>query len=1512
MIPAAEGDPPGPGPQRGSPRGCGEDAPDPTAAGPPPHVAVIGASAGGMAALRSLFAAMPQQSGIAFLLVQHRAPGHDGLLLDLLAQATVLPVAAVAAAMPLLADQILVAPADRGIAIEDGEVRLAPPEEPARAGALPIDRACVAVAEAIGERAIAVILSGTGHDGTAGAGAVRGAGGLVVVQDPSSAGSAGMPAAAIAAGAADLVLAPEAIGAALAAHVARARSGPPADIDAALDAVVGVLLARTRTSFRDYKRRTLARRVERRMGIRQIGDWDAYLDLLNDDEGEAHALADDLMLSVTRFFRDPDAFEILRREVIEPMTQRRRGGSPIRVWVPGCATGEEAYSIAMLLAAHGASFKILASDIDERALAVARAGRYAAEAAADLGPGRLARFFTREGAEIAVRKELRDTIVFARQNLLTDPPFSQLDLISCRNVLIYTEAPAQKRLLALFHFALNPEGCLFLGTAETISARPDLFAPVSAKHRLFRRIGATRGGTLFAPGDATRGLVAPAMRPVIADGRALADILRQALLAEFAPPTVLVDQRGQTLYFHGRVGDILDIPAGEPQVDLLAMTSGDLRLQLREALARAQAENARIVVPDVRGAREGASQRLRLVVLPLRGGRGGERLFAVAFTPEAAPSPVAKLTAQEPLVARLERELSATRDDLESSIHDLAAANEALLTSNEEVTSINEELQSTNEELETSKEELQSLNEELATVNGQLEEKLIALEGTSDDLNNLLNSTDIATLFLDRERRIKRFTPAAVRLFTLIPGDVGRPITDVARRFDDPTLLDDAARVVETLIPIEAQVLAADGATLIRRILPYRTREHRIEGVVITFADITASVRAGATIAGRARQEAALADLGRSALAAPPEATLIDEALRRVVEVLDADCATLFELGFDGAATLGAAAGRVAAVLERAPLPADTLSDIAHAASLRIPVLVRDYAEDPQIRPHAAFPQGSVASGLAIAFDRAPTRVLAVHDRRPGHFAEEDQRFLQSIATVFGLASERQRAARALAEAVELARDIIDTQRLPVLLVDAADRVVSASAAYHRSFGTTVATVAGRPIADLPVGDSAELRVAIEAVRAGGPPVVGLALPPVSLEGAPALELIADVQRLGRTPTHLVVTMEDVSARLRAERALVEARRVAERALAAKTRFLAAASHDLRQPLQGAILFHDLVAHRNRDPDLHGGLEDLGRALEAMRELLEMLLDISRLDAGIVEACPVRLALGPLLAQLAAEAAPQARLGGIGLRLVASSVAIRSDPKLLARILRNLVANALRYTEHGRVLIGCRRRGDVAAIQVWDTGRGISAEDLPGIFEEFQQLANPARERAKGLGLGLAIVRRLATLLGHPVDVRSWPGRGSVFEIQVPLLAAVAPPLVAPAVVASPAAGARRLVILVDDDPLVLVGLRTALGFAGYRTLAIGATEDLGPALTKLDPGSVRCAISDYRMPGAWTGIGVLQRIGALLGRDIPGILLTGDTSPERLREARASGFRLLHKPVGIAELRATIEATPD
>jgi len=342
------------------------------------------------------------------------------------------------------------------------------------------------------------------------------------------------------------------------------------------------------------------------------------------------------------------------------------------------------------------------------------------------------------------------------------------------------------------------------------------------------------------------------------------------------------------------------------------------------------------------------------------------------------------------------------------------------------------------------------------------------------------------------------------------------------------------------------------------------------------------------------------------------------------------------------------------------------------------------------------------------------------------------------------------------------------------------------------------------------------------------------------------------------------------------------------------------------------MLFHDLVAHRNRDPDLQGSFEDLGRALEAMRDLLEMLLDISRLDAGIVEARPVRLALGPLLAQLAAEAAPQARLAGIGLRLVGSDVAIRSDPKLLARILRNLVANAIRYTERGRVLIGCRRRGDVAAIQVWDTGRGIAAEDLPGIFEEFQQLANPARERAKGLGLGLAIVRRLATLLGHRVDVRSWPGRGSVFEIKVPLLAAVAPPPVVPALVASAAAGARRLVILVDDDPMVLAGLRTALGFAGYRTLAIGATEDLAPALAGLDPGSVRCAISDYRMPGAWTGIGVLQRIGALLGRDIPGILLTGDTSPERLREARASGFRLLHKPVGIAELRAAIEATPD
>lgn len=1488
-------------------------------------IAVVGASAGGLDALRSVFGAMPPDTGIAFLIVQHRVSGHESLLVDLIARATSLPVVEGVDGMALLPDQVVLAPAGKLPRVENGKLRVDPlPDKPS--ANLPIDHAFRSLAVDRGEMGIAIVLSGAGGDGSIGARMVNEAGGLVIAQDPESAGMASMPETAIDTGAVDLVLQADDIATALVEFVhhpylqrQRPHGRLPGEREKLLDQIVALLLARTHVSFRDYKRRTMARRIERRMGIRRIATLPAYLEFLRTHADEPAALVQDLLISVTRFFRDADAFEVIREAVIPPLVRGRRRGQPIRVWVPACATGEEAYSIAMLLLDAGAGgedgpeIRIFGSDIDERALDVARAGRYPAAVAADLPTGFVDRFFSRNGDQLQVTDTVRNSVVFARQDLLNDPPFSQLDLVSCRNLLIYAEPEAQKRLITLFHFALNEGGTLFLGGAETTAGRGDLFEQVSAKHRVFRRLGVQRTRPLLP----ALGVVAPMSMAnrgsaVPAEGqRAAPDLMRQALLAEFVPASILVNRRGQILFVHGQLRDWLDIPTGEPRADVLAMASGDLRVQLREGLRQAEAGGQKVVLPGVDASRDAPGRTVRLIIMPIKASRRlSEPCFVIVFEPEVERGPAPPVPPDEQsLVARLERELQVTRADLESTIQELEGSNEALLTANEEITTINEKLQSTNEELETSKEELQSLNEELSTVNVQLQEKIEELEATGNDLTNLLNSTAIPTVFLDAERRIRRFTPAAVKYFTLIAGDVGRPITDISRRFDDMHLLPGIDMVLQSLVPAEAQVKGGDDSILIRRILPYRTQQNRIEGVVITFADVTLAMRASAQMATRARQQTAIADLSQRALSGVQPKSLLAEAVRVVAAILEADSVGVFETGADGRMEVLAAAGMLDDPAFQPSLAArletDPLSDLGQAAATRLPVRVQNYAEQPSIRPPRPL-SGHVQSGLAIPFTGPPLRLFAVHDHRPDRFGDDDQHFLQSLANLLGLALERHRAEAETLAARDLTQDMIDTQRLPALLLDDSGKIVSANAAYHRMFGTDPEAVRGRrPVVVNPeLWNSPDVATAIATVQHAGRSVLGLAVDRQFGEVKRHFQI--DVQRLERTPNLLIITIDDVTgARLAAEE-LLQAKRAAEKASAAKSRFLAAASHDLRQPLQGAVLFQAMARDQNKDPTLAPLLGTLGDTLDVLQDMMNTLLDISRLDAGIVEPVIQPVALDELLGRLAAEFEPQMAESGLRLRFVRSGLSGFSDPKLLDRILRNLIANAHRYSSRGGVLIGCRRTGDQVRLQVWDTGRGIPPEHLSAIFDEFHQVDNEARARQRGLGLGLAIVRRLSQLLGHSVNVRSTVGKGSLFEVVLPRAPAVQQGGKADGVyaVANISDTRRRTVIVIEDDPIVLQAMTMALEGAGC--VVIGAPDGKAALAALKDRALpvIDCIISDYRLPGGLSGI---ETIRMLRERVTGGVarcfLLTGDTSPDRLKEAQASKLRLLHKPVMLPDL---------
>jgi len=799
---------------------------------------------------------VPIDSGMVYMLVPHLDPRHESLMVGLLAKYTTMPVSEAVEGARVERDHVYVIPPNRYLAISDGVLRLTGPVERG-AGQTAIDSFLRSLAEDQQEKAICIVLSGTGSHGTLGLKAIKDNGGMAMVQDPTTAEYDQMPRSAIDTGLADYVLPPEDMPEALLRYTGHFFGGtvalpePPAVPDG-MTRLLALLRARHKLDFRPYRKRMLLRRIQRRMGLRHVDRLADYLTMLRAEEDELARLAKDLLISVTSFFRDPEMFEVLQTQVIPELLRDRPADSPIRVWVPGCATGEEAYSIGMLLieqlaAAHKSyPLQIFATDLDTEALEVARRGVYPTNIQEDVSSDRLARFFAKvDERSYQVTKQLREPILFAQQNVLSDAPCSRLDLISCRNLLIYLEPDVQQKVLTLLHFALNDGGCLVLGPSESIGSHADLFEPLSKKWRMYRRSGLVRAERVEFPiavGEARGGVGAPAHaaagRPI-----SLKEVTENLLLEDYAPAAVLVDRNYEILYFYGATAGYLSQPSGAPTKDLTSLAPGSLAPRLRAAVHKASREGRRVSVDGVRVNRNGEEGRVNIRVRPVRAAHAGDGLLLVTFENEPSSQrrrrEVKQADGSESLVRALEHELKSSREELQGAIEELESSNEELKASNEEVMSMNEELQSTNEELETSKEELQSLNEELTTVNGQLQEKVADLETAQNDIANLLRSADIGTLFVAPDLTIKRFTPAVTRLFGLIATDVGRPLFDIVPRFEDPGLRGDLEAVQRTESQREKEVQAEDGRWYTRRIMPYRTVDGRIQGAVIAFSDVT-------------------------------------------------------------------------------------------------------------------------------------------------------------------------------------------------------------------------------------------------------------------------------------------------------------------------------------------------------------------------------------------------------------------------------------------------------------------------------------------------------------------------------------------------------------------------------------------------------------------------------------------------------------------------------------------------
>lgn len=996
----------------------------------PALVVGVGASADDIDACRQILAALPSRNGMAFVLVPHGGPGDAGVGAEVLASATPMPVLEAVDGVPLQPDTVYVAAPGAAIGICGHAIRVSSAD--ALDGTLPIDHLFRTMASDLGASAAGIVLSGTADDGQDGLRAIRAAGGLTIAQAPSPVTSpedqvhdAGTTEDI------DLLLAIDAMAGALVRFASLPRgmrvpvapelAGETSDeairlSDAAIDQLAAILEGQAEFDLRVYKTGTVQRRVFRRMSLTGHETVDGYVGHVRESRHEQQALVRDLLISVTGLFRDPEAYAVLRREAIDPLVEAARAGDTLRAWVAGCATGEEAYSLAIELfeamARRGVRLgvQIFATDVDQEALAVARTGLYPPSIAGHAPPDRLQTYFVPvEGRGYRVTSLLRDAVSFAVHDVTRDPPFSRVHLVSCRNLLIYLRPHAQEQVLRVLHYALLPDGVLFLGASESAGSQRFLFSTVSKRWRLYRKVGRSlprmvrRGSlrqTLSGDAMASGGDHREASR---SPRQPQGDLARRLVLQARVPPTVVVGARGGVLFMHGELRPYLRFPDGDPRLEIAELVAPELATRVRAALHRSRRDSETVIAYS--SPEQGRASRVRITATPAFE-LGDDAVIltfedveevtgtpAVLSTTETAATETA---ATEAVLEQMERELLATREDLRNTVEELEASNEELHSSHEESTSMNEELQSANEELEATA-------EELTTVNAQLREKVEQLEHANDDLTNFFESSRVATLFLDSRLCVRRFTPAAGELLRLGSADIGRSIDDIARDLLQGGLIADARDVMAEGVPRSRELRTSEMRWLQRRVLPYRTEHGPAEGVVVTFNDVTELKTTAARLASSAQQQAAIAGLGLVALEESDLQAFFDQVVNSVQQTLHVDLCTILELQPSGAVLLvRAGAGLQQGLVGEATVPTGLQSQAGFTLASDLPVAVYDLVSERRFTTPALLDDHGVRSGVSCAIERGdqPYGVLAVHTRSPRRFTDEEVHFLQAIAAV--------------------------------------------------------------------------------------------------------------------------------------------------------------------------------------------------------------------------------------------------------------------------------------------------------------------------------------------------------------------------------------------------------------------------------------------------------------------------------------------------------------------------------
>lgn len=1503
-----------------------------------PHLVVgVGASAGGLEALKRFFAAVSNDTSLSFIVVQHMDPNHDSMLADILQRETDFLCSQAKDNETIEPGHAYIIPPGQYIEVVGDRIKITKREEQL-GSRMAVDHLFRSMANNYQSRAVGLIFSGAGSDGTAGLRTLKAAGGLAIVQTPDSAQYASMPRTAVLAGVVDETLPLESIPELLeeyALHPYHEMDEEESSSVNDMTKIRALLKAQENFDLSQYKDSTVKRRLYRRMSLVGLQNATKYLELLRNSEEERRALMRDLLINVTDFFRDREAFELLDSQVLANIVDEVEEGHDVRVWVAGCASGEEAYTISILLteqiekSGKLLGLRVFATDIDAEAIQVARRGVYPNSIISEL-PDRLTHKYFNVGDDgyATVKGRIRDTISFAQQNVYADPPFSKLHLVSCRNLLIYLQQSAQQQVLKSFFYSLLPKGYLFLGSSESIGQYKEVFAPLSKKWRIFCR----------KERESIKRY--PSVLPSFFDGKekgpkkemqqqkqlAEDDWNRQTLLLA-VKPSIIVNEQNVITYFHGNVNKFLQLPdEGQAALNLYPMLYSEIRTRMRSGIYKAKKTGDRICVNFPQSSVAAQDHvNFRSVITPTPDNGRGDGSVIITFE-EITDKPsesgfstdLVSHHDQDSMIDAMERELRETKDELQNTVEELETSTEELKAAHEEALSTNEELQSSNEELEASTEELRSLNEELTTVNAQLKDKIDELSSTHDDIKNFFGSTNLATIFLSSDFKIKRYTPAAERLLRIGSQDIDQPINEVCRDLIDEDTIEEARHVLDSLEASEKQI-HAEGKWFDRKMLPYQTESRKVDGVVITFIDITDLKNTANRLKASSEQHAVISKLGIKALSTEDTENLMDQLVREVAHTLDVDfCKVLEYQPENNELLMRAGIGWNSGLVGKATVPAKHASQAGFALTTTEPVIVEDLEHEQRFSGSELLIDHKIVSGLSCIIEagNSPYGVLSVHTEHKREFNQEETHFLMSAANVLSVAIQRkdmEKKLRANENRLRIAKDSSN--------MGSFEWEFSKEHMHWDKMLTNVWGIRGDSVTldDFFNGLHEDDRKAVSAaITASKDPsgdghyhaiyrVINTITHKLTWIEANGQVLFEDGK-----PVKMIGMVTDITRQRKLESSLKFAVKELQEANDKKNDFLATLGHEIRNPLASISAAVQIIDHDSSKLDW--AMNTMKSNVSLVSSLLDELLDLTRISRGEVKLEKTTVNVNTLLEEVVQNFASSIEQHNqvLHLRLPEETIITHLDRVRIQQVINNIINNASKFTpENGSIDVELSRSGENLVIHVEDSGIGLDMRYRDKVFEAFQQVKDKKTRTNTGLGIGLSLVKQIAELHNGSVAIFSeGENKGTCVSLTLPIAPAPIGSNGKPSLVTTKTpdefTNLQKLrVMLVDDNETVSDGLAMILNLKGCEVEVYNTGQE---ALDKATSFAPNVALLDIGLPDM-SGTELIQ----LLKPDLPDgtlfLAITGYGHEEARRSTKAAGFDgHFNKPVQLETILAELE----